>query len=154
MTDDTQTIRITADQVKETIKQAPHLAPIHQAVLKHDAHVLLIKQDTNPFDPPEKGRPWIVFIQDDPKPGKLSLGPDGFDRGSLEAAIKASSVSVVMACEPITELYARAASAAIDHSNVVFIETWLTHEDQWTSLIKETKPDIKLLVGSVRPGRA
>ena len=155
MTDDKPITHIDSAQALEAIKQAPHLAPIFQAVLKDDVHVLNIHQGTRPFDIPSTGRPWILFIEDDPKPGNRSLGPDGFDQRSLEAAIQVVSLAAVMACDPITEIYARVAhEAAAQHNNAVLIETWLTHENQWTGFIKKIGPDIQLVVGSVQSGLA
>lgn len=155
MTEDVPVPRLGADEVIEAIKQDPYLAPIYQAMLKDDVHVLPISQGIEPFDLPSTGQPWIVFIQDDPKPGNLSLGPEGFDRKSLETAIQAATLAAVMASDPIAEIYGRVANeAVVRHNNAVLIETWLMHEDQWTDLIKSTKPDIQLAVGSVPSGHA
>jgi hypothetical protein len=155
MTDDMPITRLSADEAIEAIRQAPHLAPIFQAMFKDNVHVLPINQGVEPFDFPSAGRPWILLIQDDPEPGNLSLGPEGFDRKSLETAIQAATLAAVVAGDPITEIYARVASeAAHSHNNAVLIETWLTHESQWTSLIKETKPDIQLVLGTVQSGQA
>ncbi len=152
---DKRIIRIGADEAIETLKQAPYLAPFLKAILENDIHVLPIDQGIKPFGIPSMGRPWIVVIQDDPKPGNLSLGPEGFDRKSLEAAIQAATLAAVMACDPIMEIYATVANeAAVKHNNAILVETWLTHESQWTKLIKKTNPDIQLTLGTVESGRA
>lgn len=155
MGDDRSTVRIDAEQVNEMVKRHPYVEPILQAVLTHDVPFMPIRQGTKPFEVPSTEKPWILFLQDDPKPGNRSLGPDGFDRRSLESAIQASSLAVVMACDPIEDFYALVADeATVNHNNAMLVETWLTHEDQWTRLIKRIKPDIQLALGTVRSGRA
>ena len=155
MTDDMPINLIDANQAREAIRQSPHLEPILQAMLKDDVPVLLINQGIEPFNIPSAGRPWIVLIQDDPAPGNLSRGPEGFDRKSLETAIQAATLAVVVACDPTKEAYARAADeAVVRHNNAVLIETWLTHGVQWADFIKKTSPDICLVVAAVPSGQA
>ena len=154
MTDDMPITHLGVDEAMEAIRRAPYLAPILQAILKDDVHVLQISQGIEPFNIPSAGRPWILWLHDDPA-DHATLGPDGFDKKSLEIATQAATLAVVIACEPIAELYAKVANeAAVKHNNAILVDTWLAHDDAWCKFIKAVDEDIHLAVGTARSSRA
>lgn len=113
---------------------AEHLLPLIGA-----AHlgvtVLIAKQNATGFDLPP--RPWLAIMGDDPKPPGASRGPSSFPRQALRQALRQARGGVVVAGEPLADLYFAAAGFALRHkAGVLLVETTALHELVWAELLR------------------
>lgn len=130
-----------------------HWRPVYQGVAEGLCSLAWVMQGKARFELARSSLPMVLYLGDDPF--GPCLGPDGFHRRSLRRAIERCSFGVIVACEPLPELYAAATTAAIRHGqNVVLVETRETQEIPWIEFLRECSPGISLRVGSVTGGTA
>ena len=135
------------------IEQSPaHLVPIWTVVRDHGVIFALVEQGGRPFRLRVTTSPTIALIGDDQE---AAHGPAGFHGPSLQAACKRALAAVIVAGAPMPQLYiAAAAVAVLKRRHVVIVETRLEQEIPWIEFIRSACPNIRILVGTVKGGRA
>lgn len=125
-----------------------HLRPFYRAVRDAGISFATVLQHAGRFSFPSD-KPVIALLGDDMHE---ALGPAGFNRKSVRRFVATCAVAVVVACDAQPRFYAMAAHAAVClRCNVVIVETRSEHEVDWIDLIRSIRPDIRMLVGTVRP---
>lgn len=150
MSDATFSADVTRDQLTEAITsgRAPHLVPIFEACRDCNIAWGIVQQKAGKFIVPAK-RPTILIIGDDMHE---AIGPTGFHRRSLRRYVATCEGAVVVSCAPDVRLYAAGAAVpVVARRNAILIETRLEREPEWLAFLRETKPTIKLLLGTVKP---
>jgi hypothetical protein len=90
------------------------------------------------------GRPSVILIGDDTG---CSLGPDGFHKESIRAALKDATFVGIVATDPVLYIYNRAATCALrDRQDAVIIETRIEHKDAWLAFVQEMTTDAEIAV--------
>ena len=142
-----------SDVLAQAVERGPrHWRPIMADVQDGYTSLIVVSQGVQPFRPAPTRLPLILYIGDDLH---RALGPGGFDKPSLREVISTCCAAVVVGCEPLYELYKTAAeSASIARQNTVLIETRGEQEIPWVEFLRECRPDIGLLLGSVHGGNA
>ena len=143
---------VPRERLDFAVEHGRHLAPIYKAARDHGCIVGIVPQGVGRFDPPPADRPAIIILGDDLYD---ALGPAAFHSQSLDRVLKDIRLAVVVACEPLPEIYATAAShAVLLRSNVVIVETRPEQEIVWVNLIRSISPDAAFILGSVKGGEA
>ena len=111
-----------------------------------------MNQGRSPFDLPSTDRPTIILVGDDVE---AAHGPDGFDRQSLRSLVQAAHLAVVVSCAALPVFYSAGAFvAAVGHRSALIVETRPAQELPWIAFIRSVCPEIPILVGTVKGGRA
>ncbi len=127
---------------------APHLTPILEACRDHGCGWATVPQRAGRFALPYD-RPTVLVVGDDMS---VSLGVGGFSRRSLRRFVATCAGAVLVSCAPQVRLYAAAATvAAVGRRNAVLIETRLEREAEWLSFLREVRPNLGVLIGTVQP---
>jgi hypothetical protein len=139
-------------ELDRLIENGPdYLRPIWLA-LRDDRIPLVVvshEHEKQPIDWPH-GRPCILIICDDLD---SSLGPVGFHRASLHRFIKGCGKAVIVACEPLPIAYLSAATTAITmKQSAIIVETIPSQEAAWIDFIETYKPQIHMVIATVKPG--
>ena len=124
-----------------------HLRHVYRAVRDGAVTFGFVTQRSGRFAFPSR-LPVIAIFGDDLDE---ALGPAGFHRKSVRRFVASCAGAVVIACDAQPPLYHAAAAAVVLRRNVVLVETRSEHEADWIDLIRSIKPDIRMLVGTVRP---
>lgn len=143
----------SGDALAHAVERGPrHWRPIWADVQDGYTSLITVMQGHQPFRLAPCRLPLILYIGDDMH---RALGPDGFDKPSLRRVIASCCAGIIVGCEPLYELYQTTAeSAAIDRQNTVLIETRAEWEIPWVEFLRECRPDIGIVLGSVRGGVA
>ncbi len=125
-----------------------HLRPMYLAVRDHGVSFAVVTQRAGRFAFPSD-KPVVALLGDDLDE---ALGPAGFHLKSVRRFVASCEGAVIIACDPQPRLYIAAATVAVMlRRNAVIIETRSEHEADWVDLIRSIKPDIRMLLGTVRP---
>jgi hypothetical protein len=135
------------------VKEGPaHLRPIALAVRDQSCDFVLVPQEVKPFVLPLTGRPLIALIGDDMF---SAMGPTGFDQPSLRRLIAGCAAGAVVSSGPDERPYKSAATnAVLLRQNVVIVETRPEREIEWVNFLRDARPEIGLLICSVRENQA
>lgn len=141
------------DRLESTAaEKAPHLLPLVHAIRHHGVGFLVIPQRATGI---ERGldlleRPFIVMVADDTD---CALGPDQYDRAALERLIGMVDGVAIISSAPPPEAYSSIAMLAIVGNNGLIIETRPEQEIAWTNLVQTVRPDVPILLCTVRGSR-
>ena len=125
-----------------------HLRYIYAAVRDCGVSFGTVTQHSGRFAFPSD-KPVIAILGDDMH---ATLGPAAFHRKSVRRFVASCAAAVVIACDAQPRFYAMATSVAVClRRNVLIVETRSEHEADWVDLVQAINPDIRLLVGTVRP---
>jgi hypothetical protein len=140
---------VPRSRLTAAIEAAPsHLRPIFMAVRDAGVAFCIVPQGGQLFDPPTN-RPTIVLIGDDMREAK---GPQDFHQESLRNFVERCTGAMLVTCEPSPAAYAAAAAlAAVQHHDVVIIETRPEHEANWKAALDAINPDLAWLLCLVEP---
>lgn len=133
-------------------EKAPHLLPVVHAIRHHGVGFLVIPQRATDLD---RGiallaRPFIVMVGDDTD---SALGPDQYDRAALERLIGLVDGVAIISSAPPPEAYASIAMMAVADCTGLIIETRPEQEVAWTNLVQEVRPDMPILLCTVKAPR-
>lgn len=136
-------------EFEEFLAICGHLAPIYQAV-RRGADYAPVLQNAGAFAFKFE-RPTIVLFGDD---GEKCFGPNAFEPASVERVLGKISMAAVIACEPLPKLYtAMAIGAMMKRAHTLIVETRPEHEADWIERIRNSRPDISIMVGTLEsPG--
>lgn len=145
-----------SDALAEAVLCGPrHWRPIFADVQDGYTSLVTVAQNAGPFRLAPSRLPVILYVGDDPPPPSRAQGPAGFDRESLRLVIETCSVAVIVACQPIFDLYRAAAeSASVSKLNTVLIETRGDQEIPWVEFVRQCRPNIGIALGSATGGTA
>lgn len=125
-----------------------HLRCIYAAVRDCGVSFATISQNSGRFAFPA-GKPVVALLGDDMHE---ALGPAAFHRKSVRRFVATCAAAVVIACDAQPRFYAMATSVAVClRRDVLIVETRSEHEADWIDLVKTISPDIRMLIGTVRP---
>jgi hypothetical protein len=141
------------EMIARTGQHAPHLTPVIEVVRDFGSRLLLVPQTTEAMtealDVAE--RPFIAIVADDTD---RAVGPDHFDRASLDRLIGMADGAAVVASAPRADVYDRlSALAALFARNILIVETRPEQEIGWIKAIQQAKADLPLIVCTVEATR-
>ena len=125
-----------------------HLRCIYAAVRDYGVSFATVTQNSGRFAFPA-GKPVVALLGDDMH---QAFGPAAFHRKSVRRFVASCAGAVVITCDAQPRFYAAAAGVAILlRRNAIIVETRSEHEADWIDLVRSVSPDIRMLIGTVRP---
>ena len=132
---------------------SPHLHPIWIAVRDFGCRHGIVTANAGPFAPPTD-RPCILFIGDD-LDGEPPDGPLAFHRPSLRRYARTCRAAMIVATEPVVQVYAAAArEATVERRNVLIVETRLEKEADWYNCLLDVNPRLSITLSTSAAGSA
>ena len=131
------------------VDHAPeHLRAIYRAVRDHGVSFGVVTQRAGRFAFPSD-KPVVTLLGDDLDE---ALGPPAFHRKSVRRFVASCEAAVIISCDPQPWFYTAATSVAVlKRRNVLIVETRSEVEADWVDLVRSIAPDIRMLIGTVRP---
>jgi hypothetical protein len=129
--------------------RAPHLLGIVTAVRDFGAQFMFVPQMSTPMmkELNVAQRPFIAIVGDDTD---RAVGPEYFDKPSLERLIGMADIAAVVACEPRRDVYGGLSMlAGLFGHNALIVETRPEQEIPWTQAIQAAKPNLPLIICTV-----
>ncbi len=135
--------------IASTSQASAHLNPVFRAMRDFGVKLLIFQQSSgcliDLLDVVE--RPFIAIVGDDTD---RAVGPDTFDRTSLNRLIQMADRAAVVAGAPDPGVYeGLSALAASLGYNILIIETQPEQEIAWIKAVEQAKADLPLVVCSV-----
>lgn len=133
-------------------EKAPHLLPVVHAIRDHGVGFLVIPQRATGLDRGLKllERPFIVMVGDDTD---CALGPDQYDRTTLDRLIGMADGVAIISCAPPPEAYSSIALMAMAQRNGLIIETRPEQKIAWTNRVQAVCPEMPILLCTVKGPR-
>ena len=129
---------------------APHLSGILQMVRHCGVQLLIIPQLRHAMSQAVANakRPFIALVGDD---AERSVGPDFFDRPSLDRFIGMADAAAVISSAARADVYNAVGSMAVLLArNVLIVETSLEQEIAWTKAIQRVSPCLPTIICTVK----
>jgi hypothetical protein len=143
------TVNPSHERLTFLVEHGPeHLRPIMRAVRDHGVTLAVALPGQGTQQPP-MDKATIFIICDDVCEAE---GPAAFHHGTLRDFIRTCRLAVIVSCEPLTEVYTIAAiMAVLTGRNIILIETNLKYEQAWRDLIEAERPDLRVIIATVKP---
>jgi hypothetical protein len=142
-------VDLSRERLTFLVEHGPeHLRPIMRAVRDHGVTltVTLPGQDTQR---PPMDKATILMVCDDVREAK---GPTAFHQSAIRDFVRTCRLAVIVSSAPLTEVYTIAAiMAVLTRQNIIVIETNLKYEQAWRDLIETERPDLRLVIATVKP---
>jgi len=140
---------LSRERLTSLIEHGPeHVRPIFRAVRDHGVTLTVALPDEGTLWPP-MDKATMLMICDDVREAK---GPAAFHQSAIRDFVRTCRLAVIVSSAPLKELYAIAAITAIlTHRNIIVIETNLKYEQAWRDLIETERPDLRLIIATVKP---
>jgi hypothetical protein len=129
--------------------QAPHLVTLIMVVRDFGVQLMIVPQASTPMmeDLAPARRPFVAIIGDDTD---RAVGPDYFDKPSLDRLIGMADIAAVVASAPRRDVYDGLGSlAALYGRNALIVEIRPEQEIPWAQAIQAVKPNLPLIVCTV-----
>jgi len=133
-------------------EKAPHLLPIVDVIRHFGVGYLVITQSAKGLN---RGldllaRPFIIMVGDDTD---RALGPDQYNSAHLERMIGMIDGVAIISSAPPPEAYSSIAMMAVVGRNGLIIETRPEQEIAWTNFVQSVRPDMPILLCTVKATR-
>lgn len=132
---------------------APHLAGIVNIVRDCGVHLLIVPQLSRSMSEElaKAQQPFIALLGDDTD---RAVGPNFFDKSSLDRLIGMVDAAAVIASAPRADVYNTVGSLAVLLArNVLIVETRPEQEIAWTQAIQRVRPCLPTLLCTVETAR-
>lgn len=138
----------------EDARTPPHMIPVLRAIRDNRLRLMVVQQLKGSFMETMRDidGPFVTIIADDTD---RAVGPDFFHQRSLRRLVETINGAAVIAGAPPPEAYSTMTMmpTLYGHSTAI-IETRPEQEIQWINYLRGIKPDLPLIISTVKEGEA